>query len=149
VDVNGAETCLESVMHPLKQRCSFNNCKDWESNDGTKAAESCKSCFDEKEVNYYDLWKGKASYSEEALMGRNDNVPFRLKDEQCLLQCDLNKDWWVDWNYWSYPKIHISNSELEDLLIDDSLYTEDWEFDDPLTIDTSKPGLEEKDFSIS
>jgi hypothetical protein len=129
-DSSGNSVCTNEAHDPIRQRCMYDNCKNY---DSAKTAKHCSACFDQNNMKFYQNWKGRASYKEQAVIGRTLATPWGHDStrEQCTLQCD-SADYWHDWRYWDTDATFIPDSELTALSVDPQAYAVSFADTDPV-----------------
>jgi hypothetical protein len=84
---------------PLDQRCTSDNCKDWDYDLGSVSITPapCKTCWDKDDVATWGNWDGRLSYTEKEMEGKDPNIPFGniSGTSECKLQCDTG--YWSNW----------------------------------------------------
>jgi len=70
VDIEGNNACTMSKFNPSSQRCTYDNCKNWDSTH-PNSVENCSTCWSDIDLKHYKKFKGKNSYKMHAIMGRN------------------------------------------------------------------------------
>jgi hypothetical protein len=79
------------------QRCTFDNCKDWDYSTPGTTSQTCKTCWTKADLDTYAEWDGRSSYTREELEGQIIEIPFvKNTDNICELQCGSG--------YWSNAK---------------------------------------------
>jgi hypothetical protein len=92
---------INAVNPEHDQRCTSDNCKTFIS---AQNAGYCDACWPAAEVNTYETWIGKSSYSQVQIAGKDASGPFlkHVATNSCQLQCDTG--------YWSYFNSNASGS---------------------------------------
>jgi hypothetical protein len=87
-----------------KDRCIYDNCKNWNPNDTSpdNSNKKCTECWDHKDVQYYFRWHAKEAYTQKEIYGIDAATPFTLKDDHtCKMNC--KNHYWSNWHIASEP----------------------------------------------
>jgi hypothetical protein len=72
------KSAYNSAPDALDQRCTSDNCKDWDytSANSSDHAKKCTMCWDKLDMADYTKWDGRGSYTEQEIQYRLDSEPY-------------------------------------------------------------------------
>jgi hypothetical protein len=72
------KSAYNSASDALDQRCTSDNCKDWDytSANSSDHAKKCTMCWDKLDMADYTKWDGRGSYTEQEIQYRFDSEPY-------------------------------------------------------------------------
>ena len=72
------------TFEKLDQRCTSDNCKDWNYEDGVDPSTKCSQCWKEADINDWPNWDARGSYTLQKMFGRlKTSEAFLLVGGQC------------------------------------------------------------------
>ena len=95
-----------NITDGLDQRCTSNNCKDWDwgaQMSGRKAT-NCTVCWAPVDFYNHSTWDARESYTAAEIAGSDSTTPFRLDNGKCIVQCKAG--WWSNWGSKNYGTTH-------------------------------------------
>ena len=88
-----------AITDPHAQKCTYDNCKSYDSDAADASSDNCKTCWSRDDVGH-DEWAGRNSYSVHEIAADTDQnselfgleINPTTKKGQCVLKC--KSSWW-------------------------------------------------------